>query len=769
MAMLKPEKLFMGDLLGDRIPFRIPAYQRGYSWQLEEWRDFTADLKSLWHEPDATHFLGEILSVKIDAPTTKSHHVFELVDGQQRLTTFTLLLYSVLEGIRAVGDEAARGGDATTSELATRDYELRRKDYLTYEEYEPAPSTGTFSQNRLQLSRRDDEFFRKLLKGERPRLTKKAPHSHRCLLGALEHLEQGLVEPIVDADDMTPAEKLSELLELLRALTGRCEIVHIATDSPDEAYTLFSVLNDRGRSLTDGDLLRTRTLEALASDPATQLEAENYWDKVLQWGPAAQTFLRAYYASHKGERWPSKKLHGAFWDLFFVEEKKTRDPSDVVATLAAMQEEAGAFAQIVDGDWPYEEPRVSTWHRKRLERLMKILRGAASAPLLLSIFFSRDEAFFSEAVNFLERFTFRYNLVGGHASSLGDTYYAVAKRIREDSTYSIADLKTVVGHHLARYASEDLFRTQLADQLKYGQKSAKQIAHFLTTLEDYGKWVERGAHGEPEPDTTASFDLGEINIEHIYPQSPRPTERNPDLGAMVNDLGNLTFWAATDNNIANNSPFHEKQEAYRQSKVSMTRALADVESWTAGQVIARRKSLIERAVAVFRIAVDLPVADVESVDGAEGGSLGASVWFVQQNPASRYRDREGEVYDYPESIPNARQIVPGDIFICYHAQRVARGPARIFGLGRVHAIQPDGDRQLAIYDRYVPISPELTFEDLGGDPRNNRRNSINRIDGSVLDTLLSRLGLNSVESVPHVAVDLDAVVQVGVQVEGEDL
>jgi hypothetical protein len=88
----------------------------------------------------------------------------------------------------------------------------------------------------------------------------------------------------------------------------------------------------------------------------------------------------------------------------------------------------------------------------------------------------------------------------------------------------------------------------------------------------------------------------------------------------------------------------------------------------------------------------------------------------------------GEVYDYPYSIPNAQQIIPGDVIVCYRAQRVSDDERRILRL--VETIVLDGERLLAVYGRYVALSPARTFEEVGGYPRNNRRNAINQLDNS---------------------------------------
>ena len=745
----------MGALLGDRIPFRIPVYQRGYAWQTDEIEDFTNDIRSLLSDGDATHFFGGILSVRETAPETRTGNVYELVDGQQRATTFTLLIHAVVSAYADVAAEAAAAGDEATEQRANTLHRLKSADFLTYEELEPPPGTGTVPRLRLQLSRRDDSFFQRLLEGSAPNVNRRSPHSHRLLARALEDLRSELVDGIINNEDSSPAQKLADLDALLTALSERCYVIHITTDDRNEAYSLFTVLNDRGRSLSDGDLLRTRTLELLEGHPDLQEQAEQEWDSILKGTPTeVRGFLRAFFASHEGIRWPSKDLHKVMWDTYFeTTGRGIAGATRVLDTIREFGVEHGYYQAIQSGIWPYEDGDTSAWYKQRLWRLVKVLRGQASVPLLLSIRITQDEEFFATVVSLLERFTLRYNMVGGHASQLGDRYYAESTIVRTTPDYTLAHLEETLGSQLARYGSDDLFKSSLAERINYRRSPIPLIRHFLTTLDDYEPWLRAGASGPPTPDTIATFDLQAIQIEHIYPQRPR--ERIPALNSLVHDLGNLTFWAPDDNRSASNAPFSEKRPKYLASRVDMTKAVGANEEWTPEVLRARQELLLEKAAKVFSFKLPAPTRVVSP-------ETGVVAWFVQQNPDSRYRDREGEVYDYPYSIPNAQQIVPADVLVCYRAQRVSTEDERIFGVGRVGTVVPDGDRLLAVYDRYLGLEPPLSFADIGGDPRNNRRNAINQTEPRVIEQLMSLTGLDTLDDAAIVNADLDDLIQLGV-------
>lgn len=116
-------------------------------------------------------------------------------------------------------------------------------------------------------------------------------------------------------------------------------------------------------------------------------------------------------------------------------------------------------------------------------------------------------------------------------------------------------------------------------------------------------------------------------------------------------------------------------------------------------------------------------------------------WIVLQKQYSEYEDEEGISYKYPLSIPNGRQIKPGDYLICTLTSREAVNKKRIFGIGRVSDIEESGNgRATASYGWYKEFEEPYTFDEIGGDPRNNGTNSINRVpderEGQILGLLI---------------------------------
>lgn len=131
------------------------------------------------------------------------------------------------------------------------------------------------------------------------------------------------------------------------------------------------------------------------------------------------------------------------------------------------------------------------------------------------------------------------------------------------------------------------------------------------------------------------------------------------------------------------------------------------------------------------------------------------VWLVIQTRDSRYEDIEGRCYEYPGRIQYGRQIGVGDIVIVSRPTKVAPDGRRIVGIGRIKTIVdgPEG-RKVAHYDRYLAIDPPASFDDIGGEPRQNQFITINPVAPAIVESLLKLRGVESVDAMPAVAAEV---------------
>ena len=125
--------------------------------------------------------------------------------------------------------------------------------------------------------------------------------------------------------------------------------------------------------------------------------------------------------------------------------------------------------------------------------------------------------------------------------------------------------------------------------------------------------------------------------------------------------------------------------------------------------------------------------------------LSKNIFIVNQNPDSKYDDKEGERYNFPTTIPNGKQIVAGDVLIINMSKKTALkmnfGEKRIVGIAIIDEVvfyEFNGQKwAYAIFNWYRKFDPPLTFKEIGGDPRINIQHAMNKIpDDRRLELLL---------------------------------
>ncbi len=504
-----------GDLISRRVPFVVPKYQRAYAWEEGEVTDFIRDLKELYerrlNDPSRPkkHFFGGIVSVERFAPDLSDMgNAYDVVDGQQRLATIMLTIALLIRGLEELAQQAVSAEDQETGRTARSYVSTTKESYL---EYTGVVGSHTQVRTRLMLSRADAAFFESLVKGHTPML-RPSRASHERLRDAWELIDKELIHPILGHASLSYTDKLKFFLALRTSILQDCYFIHISSDNMGEAYRLFAILNDRGKTLSDGDLLRVYTLEMLEEHPTQQEHVEQCWDEILgHTYEEVRLFLRAYYPSYKGERAPSGDFVDKFREQFFnyTSPLTSNQAAELVMCVDQMRDEINIFLDISEGSWPYENPTVSLWQRNRLFYLMKVLKHSLCIPLLMSACQGLSEPEFARLVSTLDRFVFRYiNMVGAHPGSLGSIYYKQAVAIKQSgSSYHMTDLQTELIKLQNTNAVDKLFEEAMRQKLNYKQSPRNIIRYILTTIEYYLPWYNQGASGRPIADMTRVFEL----------------------------------------------------------------------------------------------------------------------------------------------------------------------------------------------------------------------------------------------------------------------
>lgn len=564
------------------VIYAIPRYQREYTWSRAQWDALFDDL--LENEPN--YFLGSIICINqsLDALSVQS---LELVDGQQRMTTLSLLLAAIYQSYRVQPNL----GMEQQIEL----YNLKHK--LVLKKKSDQPRLIPQAQNNNQ-----QDYCAVL--GHIGVLSdvESVPNAgNRRVLKAFRHFISRIEQYLQGLND--PVASLQALLEKVNTAT----LVKIEVAGHSDAYTLFESLNNRGVPLTAIDLIKNKLLAVLeAKDPGSIDKHYNRWKKVIDAlgddYAVQERFFRQYYNAFKPDLKDIVSVPVATKsNLMHVYEKLIAHDSE--RFLQAMIRLSAHYAQIVGYRAVPEQPKLSS-----LLLSLDRIQGAA-AYLLLMVLFERREALgidqehLEQVVHFLIAFFVRRN-----TTDLPPTRDLT--RIFMDVTETALALKgqAVVSHIQQRLTGESASDEQFEKSLKGPiYEDNKAVCRFVLCALEESRMTR-----ETQVDLWALKDKQYVwTIEHIFPQG----ENIPDTWVQMiangdaalaeqyrqtyaHCLGNLTI--SGYNSALGNKSFAEKQSRLDSqgrkvgynNGLHLNQALANETSWTIDKLKARTELLV---------------------------------------------------------------------------------------------------------------------------------------------------------------------------------
>ena len=239
MLNIQPTFIKFVDLLEKRL-FRIPHYQRAYSWRRAERQDMFKDLQKLKGRPGNSHFMATVVGLRRDTVpiVTDEYHVIEIVDGQQRLTTLVILLKVIAQELEL---------SLTDDDKAALTIEAR----LERELQELLVKQDELSLILLQTNHdRSQHFANFLREGTSPPVSEAQTLADRELLRAIHECKSFV-------------KKWGDPTELLRLLKNQLWFIFHETHDEEAVYTVFEVLNNRGLEVSWLAKLKSRLMEVV--------------------------------------------------------------------------------------------------------------------------------------------------------------------------------------------------------------------------------------------------------------------------------------------------------------------------------------------------------------------------------------------------------------------------------------------------------------------------------------------------------------------------
>ena len=541
------------DLVNGTKQFMIPAFQRDYSWTTEQCQQMWDDIVRAGSS-DGDHFIGSFVYVAGNTAAVFSSWL--VVDGQQRLTTLTLLLIALLDHIR---ETAWTGLEPTAAQIDA---------YFLTNEHESGDR-----RYKVALRRHDDATLRALVDGKDPL---EIENRSELVVEAYRYFRKQLNRSEADPG-------------LVYRGVGHLNIVDVTLHRPiDDPQRVFESLNSTGVDLTQSDLIRNYLLMGLPEPEQTQMY-DDYWSKVETLfrvaGSSPDTFLRDYIALRQGTSTQARA------DRIYAEFRDFWEPSDTEA-LAGLLEDLVRFARYFVS---FLQPdRIDS---KPLATAMRQVRslGSAHAMLIMRLYYLYHERAlthddFIRALDLISSYLVRRSVLGMQTRGYWAVFARITHYLRNEDPFG--SLQVAFARQNYRFPSDSEFMSAIQERDLYGLRICW---HILSQLENAGQ-------KEPSP-------VSEYSIEHIMPQS---IDSVPEWKCMLGKnweevhqmwlhrLGNLTLTAY--NSTYSNRPFEEKKTmkgGFEQAAVRLNEYVRKQTEWTASTMDKRGRTLAHRAVGIW--------------------------------------------------------------------------------------------------------------------------------------------------------------------------
>ena len=562
---MNAQDLPLTQLLDGARQFIVPIFQRDYSWGTKHCQQLWNDILRVGSDAAVpVHFLGSVVYIAAENNQAALPR-WLLIDGQQRLTTVTLLLAALRDRLRS---------DPSDSEVLPTAEEI--EDRFLRNRHGRGDR-----RNKLWLRRADNEALSSLLDGQV--LTEAAAQAilenysffMDCLSGAdLAHVYAGI---------------------------SRLVIVDVSlTRGQDDPQMIFESLNSTGLDLTQADLIRNFVLMRLDDELQTRLY-EAYWRPIEadfgnRYRSEFDKFCRDFLVLklRLGNQLRADSIYHQF-RTYFHEATANQTVEEVLGELRR-------FARFYVRYSLEREPDPQfAMASKRLRSLVEV-----ASPLMMRLHDCHarntagfDGQAFCEAIDLLESYVFRRSVCDMQSRSLYQIFAGIAHQIRDDTPLQSLKVALYRGGNKRRFPSDIEFRDALETRDMYAMRSC---SYLLDRLEN---------------DSREKIDTSAFTIEHVLPQNENLSLAwremlGPDWRLIqetwLHRLGNLTLTGY--NTEYSDRAFEDKKtmaRGFNESPLRLNRFIREQPRWTAAEIEARGKTLAQQAVNVWpKLLVDTP-------------------------------------------------------------------------------------------------------------------------------------------------------------------
>lgn len=560
--------------------FSVPDYQRGYSWTKEQIEEFSDDLLDVEYVDE--HYTGTISLIKVDEEKIEVtiNQKYEIVDGQQRLTTIHLFLISLYYRLKKLGK---------TEEDIIRNVAYKGKTLLRLNN--PV----------------NQEFFSYLIHEEEIEKLEQIKPENKT--------QKNLIDARLYFEKFLERVSVKRALLLYNNLVTKFKVNIFELNEEAEVGLIFETMNDRGLPLSDIDKVKNYLVyichrlnnNKLAQE--TNRKFGEIFTELMRINSNNVTstenkFLKTSYLIYTGETKDLSDIHKKIKTnlikknfmhrskgLFDTDQKlKDEKINEIRNFNSFLVKSAKEYSKILNQTFENNEINTGLVRIRILNKLdvfLPILLAVATNPKF-------QNHYLATIIDLLEKFAIRLYSIGNKKGNTGNTSLNdIAYKIRTDKI-NFTDVKKEIRNLLNKNISNNEFKNAIINETAYSKLDNDTIKYFLYEYELHR--IKENKSSFKLPDLNSFFNTKSYSIEHIHSQNSIPGEKNLD---HIHHFGNLVL--TKTNGQLDNKDFNSKKKIYGNSELTSERDIADFEIWDDKMIIQRGKILAKFGIERWKI------------------------------------------------------------------------------------------------------------------------------------------------------------------------
>lgn len=553
--LMEPKNENFNELIGGPNKYIVPRFQRDYAWDVGQWEDLWGDINSL--DDEGFHYMGYIVLQQ------KEQYQHEIIDGQQRLVTLSIIVLAAMKAIKTLIDNGEDvQGNTERLDGITQNF-VGSKNFVTLKVI-----------NKLELNRNNKSYFQRMSSHLEAQNSRGITSTNKLIRKCFEFFCK-----------KDYGKTGAEIAQFIADFSSSMIFTKIIVQDDLNAYKVFETLNARGVQLSTPDLLKNYLFSIVTKDDQIGEEELNDLDEqwsemIVQLGESnVSDYIRYHYNSQR--RMVTKN------NLFSSMRKILTKPEEAYQYLKSLIDYSPIYASLInpnDAWWGDQDVK----YRNVLHYLNGIRLFNIKQPLtiFLAAFgnFSPEE--FVKLVKYIYVLSIRYNIICHLSPSEQENIYnQIANKVYNREFLRASHVKN--SEEFKRlYPDDNAFFNAFEFHRMPSRQTAKKIRFLLSEIEGY--------LGNP-------CDYEKTTLEHICPYHPEK-DWNESFGEGINDvkdrLGNMILM---DKDNLKRSSFEEKKKEYTKSGYKLALKVTEYAEWNLESVNDFQKWMSQQAVNVWKV------------------------------------------------------------------------------------------------------------------------------------------------------------------------